>query len=44
MSTADVAALGGWGCEAVLRDIYQQADMAGMIEVIEAQAKLREAK
>jgi integrase len=44
MSTADVAALGGWGCEAVLRDIYQQADMTGMIEVIEAQAKLRDAK
>jgi len=28
----------------VLRDIYQQADMTGMIEVIEAQAKLRDAK
>ncbi len=27
----DVAALGGWGSESVLRDVYQQADMAGMI-------------
>jgi len=44
MSTKDVAALGGWGSESVLRDVYQQADMAGMIEVIEAQAKLREVK
>ena len=44
MSTKDVAALGGWGSEAVLRGVYQQADMAGMIEVIEAQAKLRDAK
>ena len=44
MSMKDVAALGGWGSEAVLRGVYQQADMAGMIEVIEAQAKLREAK
>ena len=44
MSMKDVAALGGWGSEAVLRGVYQQADMAGMIEVIEAQAKLRDAK
>jgi len=44
MSMKDVAALGGWGSEAVLRGVYQQADMAGMIEVIEAQAKLREAR
>ena len=44
MSMKDVAALGGWGSEAVLRGVYQQADMAGMIEVIEAQAKLRDAR
>jgi len=44
MSTKDVATLGGWGSEAVLKDVYQQADMAGMIEVIEAQAKLRDAR
>jgi hypothetical protein len=44
MSTKDVAALGGWGSESVLRDVYQQADMAGMIEVIEQEAKLRDAK
>jgi len=28
----------------VLKNVYQQADMAGMIEVIEAQAKLRDAR
>ena len=44
MSMKDVAALGGWGSEAVLRGVYQQADMAGMIEVIEAPAKLRDAR
>ena len=44
MSTKDVATLGGWGSETVLKDVYQQADMAGMIEVIEAQAKLRDAR
>ena len=44
MSTKEMAVLGGWDDEAVLRSVYRQADMAAMIEVIEAPLKLREAR
>ena len=38
----DVAGLGGWSSPDTVRNVYQQHDEAGMIEIASAKYELRE--
>ncbi len=44
LSAVDVAAAGGWAGPHTLQTVYQQADVASMVHVVEHPAELHEAK